>query len=169
MTTHVRIGVAAIACLLFASLAAGDPKPSPQLALRATYDTGLAANGAEIISISHTDGIAALTNVAGSVDVLDLSNPLQPRFSVVWTVDTTAGTPNSVAVHPQHDYFLVVLGRAGQPGQVAAYRLSDGQFLDSAPSESNRTQSRSRQTVNTRSSPTKQRPSGLATMEDRAR
>jgi uncharacterized protein len=133
MTTRVRIGVAAIACLLFGSLAVGDPKPSPHLALRATYDTGLSASGAEIISVRHTDGVAALTNVAGSVDVLDLSNPLQPLLLRRVEVDTTAGTPNSVAVHPQHDYFLVVLGRAGQPGQVAAYRLSDGQFLNSAP------------------------------------
>ena len=133
MTTQVRIGVTAIACLLFGSLAVGDPKPSPHLALRATYDTGLSASGAEIISVRHADGIAALTNVAGSVDVLDLSNPLQPLLLHRVAVDTTAGTPNSVAVHPQHDYFLVVLGRAGQLGQVAAYRLSDGQFLDSAP------------------------------------
>jgi len=132
MTTHVRIGVSAIACLFFGNLAVGDPKPSPQLALRATYNTGLAANGAEIISVRH-DGVAALTNVAGSVDVLDLSNPLQPQLLHRVAVDTTAGTPNSAAVHPQHDYFLVVLGKAGQPGQVAAYRLSDGQFLDSAP------------------------------------
>ena len=78
MTTQVRIGVAAITCLLFGSLAVGDPKPSPHLALRATYNTGLSASGAEIISVRHTDGVAALTNVAGSVDVLDLSNPLQP-------------------------------------------------------------------------------------------
>ena len=46
--------------------------------MRATYDTGLAANGAEIISVRDTDGIAALTDVVGSVDILDLSNPLRP-------------------------------------------------------------------------------------------
>jgi DNA-binding beta-propeller fold protein YncE len=100
--------------------------------LRATYDTGLGIDGAEIISIRHTDGVAALTNVAGSVDVLDLSNPFQPRLLYRLEIDSAAGTPNSVAVHPHHDYFLVVIGTAGVTGVVAAYRLSDGAFLASA-------------------------------------
>lgn len=134
MRRHL-IGLPAVTLLAIASLGAGDPKPLPQLKLRATYDTKLGPNGAEIISVRHRDGIAALTNVAGSVDVLDLSNPLDPNLIRRVEVGTTAGTPNSVAVHPQHDYFLVVLGRAGQVGQVAAYRLFDnGQpdLLDSA-------------------------------------
>lgn len=126
------IALTAITSLLFASLAAADPK-APQLVLVATYDTGLGANGGEIISIRHTDGIAALTNVAGSVDVLDLSNPFQPQLLYRVVIGTAEGTPNSVAVHPQHDYFLVVIGKAGATGSVAAYRLSDGAFLASAP------------------------------------
>jgi DNA-binding beta-propeller fold protein YncE len=117
--------------LVFEAFAAGDPKGSPHLVLRATYDTGLGSNGSEIISIRHSDGIATLTNVAGSVDVLDLSDPLQPRRLHRVVVEGT-GTPNSAAVHPQHDYFLVVIGTAGVQGAVAAYRLSDGAFLDSA-------------------------------------
>jgi len=117
---------------VFQTFAAGDPKRAPHLVLRATYDTGLGANGSEIISIRHSDGIAALTNVAGSVDILDLSNPLQPERLRRVVVEGT-GTPNSAAVHPQHDYFLVVIGTAGVQGAVAAYRVSDGAFLDSAP------------------------------------
>jgi hypothetical protein len=132
MAKRDRMSVAAIAWLLFAGFAAGDPKPSPHLVLRATYDTGLGANGSEIISVRHTDGIAALTNVAGSVDVLDLSNPLQPQLLRRVAINTAVGTPNSVAVHPHVDYFLVVVGTAGVTGAVAAYRLSDGAFLDSA-------------------------------------
>jgi DNA-binding beta-propeller fold protein YncE len=127
-----RIGCALIASLMLTSLASADPKAAPRLVLRATYDTGLGVDGAEIISVRHTDGIAALTNVAGSVDVLDLSNPLKPRLLHRVEIDTAAGTPNSVAVHPHHDYFLVVIGTAGVNGAVAAYRLSDGAFLDSA-------------------------------------
>jgi DNA-binding beta-propeller fold protein YncE len=100
--------------------------------LRATYDTGLGANGSEIISVREKDGIAALTNIAGSIDVLDLSNPLQPVRLRRVLVNTATGTPNSVAVHPQHDYFLVVTGTAGVRGTVAAYRISDGSFIDSA-------------------------------------
>jgi uncharacterized protein len=132
MTSRSRTCVAALTLMLLAeAFAAGDPKGSPHLVLRATYDTGLGANGSEIISIGH-DGIATLTNVAGSVDILDLSNPLQPRRIQRVAIEGN-GTPNSAAVHPQHDYFLVVIGRAGVQGAVAAYRLSDGAFLDSAP------------------------------------
>lgn len=127
-----RIAFAVVAVFICSSLSAADPKGSPQLTLVATYDTGLGANGSEIISIRHTDGIAALTNVAGSVDVLDLSDPFQPQLLHRVAVDTTNGTPNSVAVHPQHDFFLVVIGKAGATGSVAAYRLSDGAFLASA-------------------------------------
>ena len=163
------IGLPAVTLVAIASLGAGDPKQSPRLEFRASYDTGLAANGSEIISVRHSDGIAALTNVDGSVDVLDLSNPVVPRFVRRVTVDTTAGTPNSVAVHPQHDYFLVVLGRAGQVGQVASYGFRTGSSWIPRSSEFNRIPSPSRQTVSTRSSPTKPRPSRRATTEDRDR
>jgi uncharacterized protein len=133
MTTRHCIGLAVAGLFLIVTVATGDPRPSPQLVvLPATYDTGLGENGAEIISVRHRDGIAALTNVAGSVDLLDLSNPVVPKFLRRVPIDTTAGTPNSAAIHPQYDYFLVVVGRAGQPGVVAAHRLSDGLLLDSA-------------------------------------
>ncbi len=121
----------AIAPLLAAAAILAE-QSTPQLVLRATYDTGLGANGSEVISIREKDGIAALTNIAGSIDVLDLSNPLQPVRLRRVPVNTSTGTPNSVAVHPQHDYFLVVTGSAGVQGTVAAYRLSDGSFIDSA-------------------------------------
>ena len=65
--------------------------------------------------------------------MLDLSDPLDPQLLRRVAIDTTVGTPNSAAVHPQHDYFLVVVGTAGVQGLVAAYRLSDGLFLDSTP------------------------------------
>lgn len=126
-------GLAIVASLLLAGFATGDPRPSPTLALRATYDTGLGANGSEIISIRETDGIAALTNVAGSIDVLDLSNPLHPQRLQRIATDLSRGTPNSVAVHPHCDYLLVVLGAPGSQGTVAAYRLSDGALLASVP------------------------------------
>ncbi len=132
MKRSSRVGFCLTVLVLFASFAWSDPQAAPRLTLRATYDTGLGIDGAEIISIRHTDGVAALTNAAGSVDVLDLSNPFQPRLLYRLEVDTAAGTPNSVAVHPHHDYFLVVIGTAGVTGVVAAYRLSDGAFLASA-------------------------------------
>ena len=73
-----------------------------------------------------------LTNVAGSVDVLDLSDPLLPQLLLRVPINTATGAPNSVAIHPQHDYFLVVTGTAGVVGTVAAHRLSDGALLASA-------------------------------------
>src|SRR5262245_24101621 len=99
------IALPAVTLLAIASLGASDPTSLPHLEFRASYDTGLGANGAEIISVRHSDGIAALTNVDGSVDIIDLSNPVVPRSIRRVEVDTTAGNPNSVAVHPQHDYF----------------------------------------------------------------
>jgi DNA-binding beta-propeller fold protein YncE len=111
---------------------AGNPA-LPTLVPVAVYDTGLGANGAEIISVRDTDGIAAITNIAGNVDVLDLSDPTNPQLLLRVPIDTTTGSPNSVAVHPQHDYFLVVTGRAGLTGTVAAHRLTDGALLGSAP------------------------------------
>jgi hypothetical protein len=132
MTTVRRFGATAVACCLLVNATEGDTQPSPQLVLRATYNTGLGADGAEIISIRHTDAIAALTNIDGSVDILDLSNPLAPQLLRRVVIDTPIGTPNSVAIHQQHDYFLVVVGTAGVQGAVGAFRL-DGTFLDAAP------------------------------------
>ena len=103
-----------------------------QLVLRGTYATGLPGDSAEVISIRHTDAIAAITSTAGSVDVLDLSDPDNPNLIVRVDIDSTTGTPNSAAVHPVHDYFLVVTGKAGVVGTVFAYSLFDGELLASA-------------------------------------
>jgi hypothetical protein len=129
-----RFGSAVLAAILGlgAHGVGASPPPAPTLSVVALYNTGLGANGAEIISVRDIDGIAALTNIAGNVDVLDLSDPTAPALIRRVTVDTTAGAPNSVAVHPYHDYFLVVTGRAGEVGAVAAYRWSDGAQLATA-------------------------------------
>ena len=95
-----------------------------------TYDTGLGANGAEIVSIRKRDGLAAVTNVAGSIDLVDLSNPAAPVL--VRRIPVGPATPNSVAIHPQHDYVLVVGGAAGSVGTITAYAL-DGTLLHAAP------------------------------------
>ena len=130
MTTRKWVAIATIIWVY----AAGAPSAAqtPQLQLAAAYSTGLPGDNAEVISI-RSDGIAVVSNTAGSVDVLDLSNPLNPRLLIRVPVDTTTGTPNSAAVHPQFDYFLTVTGRAGQIGTVSAFGLFDGVLLDSAP------------------------------------
>lgn len=93
-----------------------------------TYDTGLGANGSEIVSVRSKSGIAAITNVAGSIDVLDVSNP--SLITQLRRIDVSAyGTPNSVTIHPSRDYLLVAHGTAGSVGRVSAWRISDGAFL----------------------------------------
>jgi DNA-binding beta-propeller fold protein YncE len=131
MTTR-RLLATAAAVWLCAPSAPGAAQ-TPQLELLATYSTGLTGDNAEVISIRHTDAVTVVSNTAGSVDVLDLSIPSDPRLVIRVPVDTTTGTPNSVAVHPHHDYFLVVTGRAGAVGTVYAFSLFDGRLLDSAP------------------------------------
>ena len=121
--------LAAAFCIAGSTPQAAD---TPQLVLRGTYATGLPGDSAEVISIRHTDAIAAITSTAGSVDVLDLSDPDNPNLIVRVDIDSTTGTPNSVAVHPVHDYFLVVTGKAGVVGTVFAYSLFDGELLASA-------------------------------------
>lgn len=133
MTIRKPLLATALVAALFMGLTGHEPahgRGDPHLQVLATYDTGLGANGAEIISVRH-DGMAVLTNVAGSVDVLDLSDPAAPTLERRVEIGLVDGTPNSVAIHPHHDYFLVVVGRPGQVGKVLAYRF-DGTLLASA-------------------------------------
>lgn len=126
--------VALAAAVPFFAFAHGpdDRRPVPRLVPVGAYSTGLGAEGAEIITIRALDGLAALTNIAGSVDLIDLSDPSVPALVQRIPVDTTAGTPNSVALHPEKDYLLVVTGRPGSEGRILAYGL-DGTLLASAP------------------------------------
>jgi uncharacterized protein len=132
MNRFQRAGVTAIVALAMVDLGVAK-QGNPELNVVSIYDTGLGANGAEIVSVRHHGDYAAITNVAGSIDLLDISDPFNPVFLRRVPIDTTTGTPNSVAIHPHHDYFLVAIGRAGSVGTVAAYRLEDGEFLASAP------------------------------------
>ena len=132
MTAKGRIALAVAMSVLAVSLAEAGRKKKPHLVAVGTYDTGLGEFGSEIISVRHHGDLAVLTNVAGSVDVLDLSNPAQPQRLRRVLIDTTNGTPNSAAIHPHRDYFLVVIGRSGATGTVAAFRLSDGALLAAA-------------------------------------
>jgi DNA-binding beta-propeller fold protein YncE len=129
---RTRAWLAITTMLWVCTASAPSAAQTPQLQLAATYSTGLPGDNAEVISI-RSDGIAVASNTAGSVDVLDLSNPFAPRRLIRVPVDTTTGTPNSAAVHPQLDYFLTVTGRAGQIGRVSAFGLFTGALLDSAP------------------------------------
>ncbi len=109
------------------------PNTPPALSALATYDTGLGANGAEIIDIRGDR--AVLTNASdGSVDILDTSDLL--NITRIQRISGLAGL-NSVAIHPTKDFFLVVAGTskpAGSPanGVVSAYRLSDGALIAQA-------------------------------------
>jgi hypothetical protein len=130
MRIQRRLVCAAVA--LCAAGSAGYAADPPVLVSRGTYATGLVGDNAEIISIRHHDAIAVISNTSGSVDILDLSDPDDPTQLLRVPIDMATGTPNSVAIHPVHDYFLVVTGRAGDVGTVFAHRVSDGTLLDSA-------------------------------------
>ena len=98
------------------------------------YNTGLGANGAEIIAVRDQWGV--LTNAGdGSVDILNLSN--LPNITLIKRVKVPQLQGlTSVAIHPYHDYFIAVAG-AAQPaanptaGTANFFRLSDGAFLKS--------------------------------------
>ena len=121
--------------LLFAATLPLAAAP-PQLTLVGTYNTGLGASGAEIVSVREKDNLGAITNIDGSVDLLDLSNPAAITLIKRVTVNATYGTPNSVAIHPSQDYMLVASGVASRDGvtkgRVTAYSIPDGAELTSA-------------------------------------
>lgn len=121
-----------LSTILLAVTPAFAATPVPTLTPVGTYNTGLAANGAEIISVREKDNLGAITNIAGSIDLLDLSNPAAITLIKRITVNASYGTPNSVAIHPSQNYFLVASGSAGATGRVTAYRIPDGQELTSA-------------------------------------
>ncbi len=109
---------------------------APQLSAIATYDTGLAGNGAEIISVRGADG--ALSNAGDtSFDLLDLSDILAPSLQQrVGPTAQLAGL-NSLAIHPSKDLLLAVAGSAAPAanpiyGKVLAYRLTSGAFITEA-------------------------------------
>src|SRR5262245_7069381 len=122
--------------LLVACALGLDAQSPPTLHLVGTYATGLGASGAEIISVREKDNLGAITNIAGSIDLLNLSDPTNIQ-RILRVVVSDCGTPNSVALHPHLDYFLTVCGASAPSaspvyGKIAAYRISDGAFLASA-------------------------------------
>lgn len=129
---HRTITAAAIALASVGALAVPATNAAgATLTVVGTYDTGLGGNGAEIVSVRSKSGLAAITNIAGSIDVLDARDPAS--ISLLRRIDVSAyGTPNSVSIHPSKDYLLVAHGTAGAIGNVSAWRLSDGAFLAAA-------------------------------------
>lgn len=126
---HRKILTLAAALTAVGALSISETKAIGEtLTVVGTYDTGLGANGSEIVSVRSKSGIAAITNVAGSIDVLDVHNPA--AMTLLRRIDVSAyGTPNSVSIHPSKDYLLVAHGTAGSVGKVSAWRISDGAFL----------------------------------------
>jgi DNA-binding beta-propeller fold protein YncE len=122
--------------LLAATFPLAAAPPSPKLALAGTYDTGLGVNGAEIVSVREKDNLGAITNIAGSVDLLNLSDPTSITLIKRVIVNPAYGTPNSVAIHPSQDYMLVASGASSvdgaTKGRVTAYSIPGGAELTSA-------------------------------------
>jgi len=101
----------------------------PALVATAGYNTGLGANGAEIISVRGNRGV--LTNAGdGSIDILDTSDLFN-----IQRLRRITGLPNltSAAIHPTKDLFVAVAGTSSpRSGQFLVYRLSDGALLATA-------------------------------------
>jgi hypothetical protein len=80
--------------------------------------------------------LGRITNIAGSVDLLDLSNPTAITLIRRVLVNAAYGTSNSVAIHPSQDYMLVASGGSSidgvTKGRVTAYSIPDGAELASA-------------------------------------
>jgi hypothetical protein len=109
------------------------PNTPPALSVLATYDTGLGANGAEIISVAGNR--AVLSNAPdGSIDILDVTNLLDINRIQRVQIPELAGL-TSVAIHPTKDLFVAVAG-ASQPsryGTLLVFRLSTGALLAQTP------------------------------------
>lgn len=104
------------------------PNTAPLLSAIASYDTGLGANGAEIVDLRGDR--AVLTNAGdGSIDILDTSDLF--NITRIKRVSGIVGL-NSAAIHPTKDFFLTVSGTSGNVGLVSAYRLSDGTLIAQA-------------------------------------
>lgn len=106
---------------------------APSISSIATFDTGLGANGAEIISTQGDR--AAISNIGDpangistSIDVLDVSDPTAPtQVRRITDVGLTGIT--SVAVHPTKDLLVAVAGEStptSKAGRMLVFRLSDG-------------------------------------------
>jgi|GEM_PF-265352 len=108
------------------------PNTPPALVASATYDTGLGANGAEIVSVRGDR--AVLSNALdGSVDILDTSDLLNIKLIQRVKIPELAGL-TSVAIHPTKDLFVAVTGSSApvRTGSVLIFRLSDGALLAQA-------------------------------------
>ena len=101
-----------------------------------SYSTGLyEVSAAEIPAFDATSQRLFVVNAqAGAVDVIDLSNPAQPRF--ISRLDATAvlagSTINSVAVFNGTVAVAIQAPVKTDPGRMALYRASDLSLLGSA-------------------------------------
>ena len=122
----------AIATMLWVCPAtAPSAAQTPRLQLTATYATGLSGDNAEVVSV-RSDGIAVASNTAGSVDVLDLSDPFAPRRLIRVPVDTT--TVLDFRCHPSAARLLSYCHRAGGANrQSVRFRSVQCELLDPLP------------------------------------
>ncbi|MCX6521598.1 MAG: tandem-95 repeat protein [Actinobacteria bacterium] len=125
----VGLAVPLVAVLQHGGAVSAADEP-PVLAAVATYDTGLGANGAEIIGV-RSDRAVVSNAIDGSIDVLDVSDPLSPTLVQRIKRSELTGL-TSVAIHPTKDLFVAVAGASAPArfGRLLVFRLSDGALLN---------------------------------------
>ncbi len=114
-------------------LASGSPVlAEASLSLVGHWDSGV-GEGTEVISVQGKTARAAVTNAAaGTITILDLSNPAAPMVSAVFDLRLRSGEGvTSVAFHPEEDYFIVAIEVEGtkKNGRIEIRRASDGKLL----------------------------------------
>jgi hypothetical protein len=115
---------------LIVGLNLARPNTPPALTALETYDTGLGANGAEIVSLRGNRAI--LTNAGdGSLDILDTTDILS--ITRITRITGLTGL-TSAAIHPSKDLFVVTAGQSAPPrsGTLYVFRLSDATLLAQA-------------------------------------
>lgn len=144
--TFIRSTVLAMVC--WNSLAAGfqgEPTPRPptiRLSVLGRYRTGLFNQSAAEIVAHHapTQRLFVVNAQAGTVEVLDISNPAEPRkvlagaFNLAADIPTVlpgfvTGAANSVAVHGDRVAIAVEASVKQSNGAVAFYDARSGSFL----------------------------------------
>jgi len=87
----------------------------PGLNLVGHWDSGI-GEGTEVISVQGETARAAVTNsAAGTITILDLSDPAAPEPAAVFDLGLKSGEGvTSVAFHPEDDYFIVAIEVDGE-------------------------------------------------------
>jgi hypothetical protein len=119
--------------ILFSGHLYADQPINLSLTLLGRHQTGVFDEGAaEIVAFDEkTKRLFKINAQAASVDVLDLTNPVQPTLSATIDASALGGSANSVAVHRGMVAVAIEAKNKQEPGIVAFYDASTLSLLKS--------------------------------------